>query len=133
MTPEHRHEFATRYTEAWCSFDPRAPASFFAPDGSLTVNGGTPAVGRDAIAEVVRGFYDAFPDTVLVMDAVRGAGNRAIYLWTYIGTNSGPGGTGKKVRFSGWEAWTFSDDDLITTSIGTFDADEYARQLEEGV
>lgn len=86
-----------------------------------------------AIAEVVQGFYDAFPDTVVIMDAVRGARDRAVYLWTYEGTNTGPGGTGKRVSFNGWEAWTFSEDGLIATSIGTFDADEYARQLAEGV
>ena len=133
MTPEQLHDFASRYTAAWCSFDPNAPASFFAMNGSLAVNGGTPAVGRAAIAEVVQGFYDAFPDTVVIMDAVRGGGDQAVYLWTYEGTNTGPGGTGKRVSFNGWEAWTFSDDGLIATSIGTFDAAEYARQLAEGV
>ena len=133
MTPEQLHDFATSYTAAWCSFDPNAPAAFFAEDGSLAVNGGTPAVGRAAIADVVQGFFDAFPDTVVIMDAVRGAGTRAVYLWTYQGTNTGPGGTGKRVSFSGWEAWTFNDEGLVATSIGTFDADEYARQLAEGV
>ncbi len=133
MTPEQLQDFATRYTAAWCSFDAAATASFFAEDGSFAVNGGTPAVGRTAIAELVQGFYDAFPDTVVVMDAVRGAGDRAVYLWTYEGTNTGPGGTGHKVRFNGWEAWTFSDDGLVAASIGTFDADEYERQLAEGI
>jgi len=133
MTPEQLHDFATRYTAAWCSFDSTAPASFFAEDGSLAVNGATPAVGRAAIADVVQGFYDAFPDTVVIMDTVRGAGNKAVYLWTYEGTNSGPGGTGNKVRFNGWEAWTFSAEGLVATSFGSFDADEYARQLAEGV
>ncbi len=95
------------------------------------MNGGDPAVGRVAIAELVQGFYDAFPDTVVIMDAVRGAGDVAVYLWTYEGTNTGAGGTGHAVRFRGWEAWTFSEDGLVANSVGTFDAEEYERQLAE--
>ena len=133
MTPDQLHDFATRYTAAWCSHDAQATASFFSEDGSLSVNGGERAIGRTAIAEVVQGFYDAFPDTVVILDAVRGAGDRAVYLWTYVGTNTGPGGTGHRVRFDGWEAWTFTERGLVGESIGQFDADEYARQLSEGV
>ena len=43
------HEFAARYTAAWCSNNAASVAAFFARDGSLTINGGTPAVGRVAI------------------------------------------------------------------------------------
>ena len=81
----------------------------------------------------MQGFHDAFPDAVLTMDAVRGAGDRAVYLWTYEGTNLGPGGTGNRVRFSGWEAWIFTDDGLVGESLGNFDEDEYNRQLAEGI
>lgn len=133
MTHEELQEFAARYTEAWCSHSAEATAAFFAEDGSIAVNGAAPAVGRTQIAQLVQGFYDAFPDTVVIMDAVRGAADSAVYLWTYEGTNTGPGGTGHRVRFSGWEAWTFSAEGLIARSIGTFDADEYERQLAEGV
>ena len=69
----------------------------------------------------------------MIMDAVRGAGHKAVYLWTYERTNTGPDGTGNRVRFSGWEAWEISEDDLIARSIGSFDAEEYERQLAEGV
>lgn len=133
MDQEQLRDFAARYTEAWCSHDARATAGFFAEDGSIAVNGGEPAVGREEIAQLVQGFYDAFPDTVVIMDAVRGAGDKAVYLWTYEGTNTGPGGTGNRVRFNGWEAWEFSSDGLIARSIGSFDADEYERQIAEGV
>ncbi len=75
MRADELHEFATRCTEAWCSHDADAP--FFAEDGSLAVNDGEPAVGCQSIARVVQGFYDAFPDTVVTMDKVRGAGNKA--------------------------------------------------------
>jgi hypothetical protein len=42
-------EFARRYTEAWCSQDAASVAKFFSPGGSLTINGGTPSVGRESI------------------------------------------------------------------------------------
>jgi len=67
------------------------------------------------------------------MDHVRGAGDKAIYSWTYEGTNTGPEGTGNAVRFNGWEAWTFNAENLIQTSIGAFDTVEYERQLAEGI
>jgi len=132
MNQEELHDFAARYTQAWCSHDADATAALFAENGSIAVNGGEPAVGRVEIAQLVQGFYDAFPDTVVIMDAVRGAADRAVYLWTYEGTNTGPGDTGKRVRFNGWEAWTLSDEGLIAESLGSFDSEEYERQLAEG-
>ena len=48
-------ETARQYTAAWCSQDPARVAAFFAPNGSLEVNDGAPAVGREAIAGVARG------------------------------------------------------------------------------
>jgi uncharacterized protein (TIGR02246 family) len=60
MTPDQLHVFAAEYTRAWCSQDPERVASFFAPNGTLAINGGAPAVGRSAIAESARGFMTAF-------------------------------------------------------------------------
>jgi hypothetical protein len=56
-------------------------------------------------------------------------GDRVKYLWTLTGTNTGPGGTGEKVRISGFELWTVGDDGLIAGSTGHFDEAEYRRQL----
>jgi hypothetical protein len=42
------------------------------------------------------------------------------------------GGTGKRVRISGFEEWTFGDDDLVAESQGHYDQGEYNRQLEHG-
>ena len=133
MTNEEVIDFARRYTAAWCSHDAASVAACFSEVGSLAVNDGEPAIGRPAIAEVVQGFYDAFPDTVVLMDVARGAGDHGVYLWTYEGTNTGPGGSGHAVRFSGWEKWTFSSDGLIEVSDGRFDAAEYEQQLAEGI
>lgn len=126
------HDFATRYTAAWCSQAPARVASFFAEDGSLTVNGGAPAVGRDAITEVAGGFMTAFPDMVLTMDSLHVEERAIEYHWTLTGTNTGLGGTGKAVQFSGYEAWTMGGDGMIAASLGHFDEAEYRRQLEHG-
>jgi hypothetical protein len=48
------------------------------------------------------------------------------------GTNTVPGGTGNRVRISGFEEWTIGDDGLIAASLGHYDEDEYNRQLEHG-
>jgi uncharacterized protein (TIGR02246 family) len=129
---ERVQKFATRYTAAWCSQDPRQVAAFFAPHGSLTINGGAPASGREAIARAAQGFMSAFPDLRVSMDGVSAQGEHAVYRWTLTGTNSGPGGTGRTVRISGYEEWTLGADGLIASSLGHFDADEYQRQLQAG-
>jgi uncharacterized protein (TIGR02246 family) len=125
-------ELGRAYTAAWCSQDAASVAAFFAEDGSLTINDGTPAVGREAITEAAQGFMTAFPDLVVTMDGVDLEGSRAVYRWTLTGTNTGPGGTGNTVRIGGHEEWTIGVDGLIAESQGHFDAAEYERQLSGG-
>ena len=135
MTPEpaNLRDFAVRYTAAWCSQNAANVGAFYSADGSLTVNGGTPAVGRRAITDVAQEFMTAFPDLTVLMDGLDIRGDRAVYRWTLVGTNSGPGGTGKRVRISGYEEWRIAADRLIAESLGHFDAAEYQRQLGRGV
>ena len=125
-------QLAERYTAAWCSQDPNSVASHFAADGSLTINDGTPAVGRRAIADSAAGFMAAFPDLTVTMDALEVDGHRAVYRWTLTGTNTGPGGTGRSVSISGREEWTMGADGLVAESKGWFDQDAYLRQLQDG-
>ena len=125
-------DFATRYAAAWSSQTPASLASFYAENGSLTVNGGPPAVGRAAITATARGFMTAFPDMVVKMDEVSQDGSHAIFRWIWTGTNTGPGGTGMSVRIRGYEEWTVSADGLIAQSNGHYDETEYQRQLRSG-
>src|SRR5436309_12198302 len=125
-------KFATRYAEAWCSQNPENVAAFFAEDGSLSVNDGPPAMGRAAIADIARGFMRDFPDIIVTMDDLKIGGRSscdAAFHWTLIGTNTGPGGTGKRVRISGYELWKIDNDGLIAESKGHFDSAEYDHQL----
>ena len=122
-------DFATRYTTAWCSQDAARVASFFAENGSLKINKGEPSVGRVAITAAAQEFMTAFPDMIVEMDDVTADAGGAVYRWTLTGTNTGPGGTGKTVRISGYEEWTIGPDGLILKSLGHFDEADYHRQL----
>jgi len=123
-------ELAQAYTASWCSGDPASVADHYAEGGSLTINDGAPAVGRPAIVAAAKAFMDGYPDMVVRMDELRAAGAKAaVYLWTFRGTNSGPGGTGAKVEIAGYEVWRIGDGGLIEASLGFFDQAEWDRQL----
>jgi len=123
-------QFAERYAQAWCSHDPEKVATFFAENGSLSVNNGPPAVGRAVIAEVAHRFMRDFPDIVITFDKLESRRDRTGFHWTLTGTNTGPGGTGNKVRISGYELWKFDNNGLVAESKGHFDAGDYDRQLK---
>jgi predicted ester cyclase len=126
-------KFAQRYAKAWCSQNPESVAAFFAERGSITINDGPLAVGRAAIAEIARGFMTTFPDMIVTFDKLEPRANGTAFHWTLTGTNTGPGGTGKRVRISGHELWKIEIDGLIAESKGQFDSAEYERQLKHGV
>jgi uncharacterized protein (TIGR02246 family) len=127
--PSKLANFAKRYAEAWCSQNPESVAAFFAENGSLSVNDGSPAIGRAAIAEIARGFMSDFPDLVVTMYKVEHDSNGTQFHWTLTGTNTGTGGTGRPVGISGYELWKIDDAGLIRKSRGHFDSAEYERQL----
>ena len=126
---ERLRSFADRYTAAWCSQDPQSVAAFYSTDGVLRINDAPPSVGRAAIADAARGFMLAFPDLHVAMDQLRVDHAEPEYHWTLTGTNTGPGGTGRSVRISGFEKWQMGADGLIAFSQGQFDEEEYRRQL----
>jgi uncharacterized protein (TIGR02246 family) len=132
-TQDEVTDLAQRYAKAWSSKDPDAPAKFFSETGSLKVNNNRPAVGRKDIAEVARRFMTAFPDMVVSMDKVVTKGEITEFHWTLDGHNTGPRGTGNRVRISGYEEWRVDSAGLITESKGHFDEAEYDRQIKHGV
>jgi predicted ester cyclase len=135
MTPDKDQllDFARGYAAAWCSQDPSSVAGHYAPEGSLTINGGPPAVGGAAVTEAARGFMTALPDMQVLLDDLLVSDSGIEFHWTFTGTNTGPGGTGNRVRTTGFEEWTIGDDGLIAESRGHYDQAEYDRQLEHGV
>ena len=104
-------------------------ASFFAEDGTLIVNNVTSLRGKEAITEFASGFMTAFPDMTLTMDSLIIKPNETQYHWSFTGTNTGPNGTGNQVIFSGFERWTLAENGKINSFIGSFDEEDYSRQL----
>ena len=129
MTSDELTEFAERYAKAWGSRKPDDVAAFFAEKGSISINDGAPAVGRAAIAREALAFMTTFPDLIVTFDKLESRGDRTAFHWTLTGTNTGPGGTGNKVRISGYELWKIGNDGLIAESKGHFDATDYKKQL----
>jgi steroid delta-isomerase-like uncharacterized protein len=123
-------DFAARYTAAWCSRDAQKIASFYAESGTLAINDGAPAVGRKAVAAAAQSFITAYPDLVVRLDRLEPTGGRVLYHWTFVGTNTGPGGTGNQVQISGYEDWSIGPDGRIAESKGHYDAQEWERQVK---
>ena len=130
MTESQLEEFAKLYTAAWCSQVPAQVAEFFSPSGSLRINDDLPSIGRAAITEAAGGFMTAFPDLKDMFNRLERRGERVLYHWTLMGTNTGPGGTGNRVQIRGYEDWRFGADGLVSESKGHFDISEYQRQLK---
>ena len=131
--PAELTKFAKRYANAWCSQNPGKVAAFFAERGLISINNGPPAVGRAAIAREAQAFMTTFPDMIVTMDKVAHDEDGTKFHWTLTGTDTGLGGTGKRVRISGYEVWKIDNDELIGESKGHFDSAEYERQLKRGV
>ena len=155
MTSDELTMFAQRYAKAWCSQNPESVAAFFAENGSISINNGPPAIGRAAIAKEAEAFMTTFPDMIVTFDKLEPREDSVAFHWTLIGTNTGPAGTGNKVRISGYELWKIDNgaggsratwtgkperveeqgyesinDGLVAESKGHFDATDYERQLK---
>ncbi len=122
-------EMAIAYTEAWCSRSGEAVAAFYEENASSIINAGEPTIGRAAIAKAMGRFFIELPDLIVRMDDLRTGGNQAIYLWTLVGTHSGPGGAENFVKIEGWQNWLLSDELLIVKADGGYDAEDYERQI----
>ena len=54
-------DFAMRYTAAWCSRDANSVAAFYSPGGSLSVNGGAPAIRAECDQRSCSGLHSRLP------------------------------------------------------------------------
>ena len=127
IEPSAVEEMAHAYTAAWNSKSPEAVASFYAENGQIIINRGEPWIGRSGIQEMAAGFYKDVPDLSLTCNDIRCAGSHAVFVWTFTGHHAG---TGRELSVRGWEEWELGDDLKVKASLGWFDAEEYARQVE---
>jgi uncharacterized protein (TIGR02246 family) len=116
---------ASAYTAAWNSGSPEAVAAFYAQEGQIVINRGSPWIGRKGIVDMAAGFFTDVPDLELVCDDVRCAGNHVAYFWTFTGTHAS---SKNPLRVVGWEEWDLDADLKVAASRGWYDADDYARQ-----
>jgi uncharacterized protein (TIGR02246 family) len=126
-------ELVLRASKAWSSQDPEGMASCYEDTASLTINRGKPSTGRAELAATAASYMQAFPDLQVSVDRVLVAGDSVFWAWTLTGANTGPGGTGNRVRVSGIEVWTIGASGLVANSVGYYDADTYERQLAHGI
>ena len=126
-------ELVLRASTAWSSQDADGMAACYEETASLTINNGTPSTGRAELAATARSYMDAFPDLSVSVDQLLVAGDAVFWAWTLTGANTGPGGTGNRVRVSGIEVWTIGVSGLAAKSIGYYDASTYDHQVAHGV
>ena len=128
--PEAVKNLIAKHIDAWCRKSPEAVAASYTDDAIFSINRGDPMIGHKDIGDMVKGFCDEFPDVVLKLDHSFVAGDHAVYVWTFTGTHAE---TGTSVAFQGWEEWELTDEPKVKSSLGWYDADNYERQMQEGV
>lgn len=127
IDPGAVEKMAAAYTDAWNSKSAEAVASHYAEDGGIIINNGDPWSGRSRVRDMAAGFYADVPDLTLTCNDVRCAGSHVIFVWTFTGHDAG---TGNPLTIRGWEEWELGEDLKVIASLGWFDADDYARQVE---
>ena len=120
---------ASEYANAWSSGNPAEDASFYAPDGQISINRGEAVVGAQAITEMAAGFHAEFPDLEIRCDLMRCAGVHALFAWTLEGHHVE---TKNRVVVTGWEEWELDSANKVRNSLGWFDAEDYQRQIDGG-
>jgi predicted ester cyclase len=104
---------------AFARRDPEALAALHAPGGTFESPAYGIVTGRDAILEVYRYWYAAFPDFLLSWESALIDPPRASYLWSFTGTAAGPffGETkaGSKVTMTGATESLYGPEGIIAT------------------
>lgn len=121
---------AQDYADAWSSGIPENVVDFYRDDGEIIINRGDPIVGRAALLDMVSGFYAEFPGLDVLLEHLRVARDHVMFGWVLEGTHAE---TGQPVSVKGWEEWDLDADNKVIRSLGWFDAEEYDRQIREGV
>lgn len=121
-----RSELGRSYAQAWSSKRPERVAEFYAEDGQIVINNGSPLRGHEAISNMAAGFYAAFPDLIVHCDDFRLAGTHALFAWTLEGHHAE---TERRVRIAGWEEWDLDGGGKVLSSRGWFDTVAYENQI----
>lgn len=90
MTRQAIENLLARQKTAFARRDAEGLAALHAPDGTFESPAYGIVTGRDAIRDVYRYWYGAFPDFLLTWEHALIDPPRASYFWTFTGTAAGP-------------------------------------------
>lgn len=90
MTREAIEGLLAKQKDAFKRRDVEALVALHAPDGTFESPAYGVVTGRQAIAEVYRYWYSAFPDFLLTWDSALIDPPGASYFWNFTGTVAGP-------------------------------------------
>ena len=90
MTRNQIEELLAKQKEAFARRDQEALTRLHAPEGTFESPAYGLVTGRQAIGDVYRYWYAAFPDFILSWESALIDPPRASYFWTFKGTAAGP-------------------------------------------
>ena len=80
MRPKDLKEFARKYADVWRSDDPEEVLALHSESSRLFVNDEEPAVGKQAISNIVEGFMEGFPDLYIQFNEVVEEGRGIVFF-----------------------------------------------------
>ena len=90
MTRSEIEELLARQKDAFARRDVEALTALHAPEGTFESPAYGTVSGRQAIRDIYRYWYSAFPDFTLTWESALIDPPRASYFWTFNGTAAGP-------------------------------------------
>jgi ketosteroid isomerase-like protein len=126
ITAHHIAIMASDHAAAWTRGDVVATTHMYAVGAQISVNGGAPHVGQQALQDSAQTLMDSFEKDLRVhVRETRFAQGRAIFVWVLEGTHKE---TGNRVVLPGWHEWTLDENGQVKECLGFYDASEMERQ-----
>jgi predicted ester cyclase len=128
-----QHPAIDAFVAAWGGADLGGIDAVMTADIKRRAPAGQNSDGVDALKKVMSDLRTAYPDTKVVIDESHHMKDLAFLLWTFTGTNAGPGPgeaqpTGKSVKLSGSTLIRYRDG-KIAEEIVNFDVLDWQTQL----
>lgn len=118
MTRDAIEQLLARHKDAFARRDVEGLTVTHAEDGTFESPAYGVVTGRDAIRDIYRYWYAAFPDFLLSWDSALVDPPRASFFWTFAGTAAGPFfgdvKVGAKVNMLGAAEYTLSEQGIVT-------------------
>lgn len=117
MTRSAIDELLAKQKDAFARRDAEALAALHAPDGTFESPAYGLVTGREAIRDVYRYWYSAFPDFLLTWESALIDPPKASYFWSFRGTAAGPFfgdvKVGSKITMIGATEATFGPEGIV--------------------